>query len=131
MTKTYLVSLALVGSLSAFLPAKAIAQSPQGSNCVNLQEVTTGRTQIRKQIKIGFLGPGNIHTDFSVPSNNSLNYFEVSFVPENDANYDVDVNFRYADGAQATVFFFWRRCHNQSGVCTLVCFTHWGDPVPD
>ena len=104
MKRVYLLGLALAGSLGTFLPFKAIAQTAQGSNCVNLQEVTTGQTQIRKQIKIGFLGPGNIHTDFSVPSNNNLNYFEVSFVPENDANYDVDVNFRYADGAQATVF---------------------------
>ena len=104
MRKAYMLGLALVGSIGALLPSKAIAQSPQGSGCVNLQEVTTGQTTIRKQIKIGFLGPGNIHTDFSVPSNNNLTYFEVRFIPENDARYDVDINFRYADGAQANVF---------------------------
>jgi hypothetical protein len=101
---SYLVGLALAGSLGALLPAPAIAQSAQGTNCVNLQEVTSGATQIRKQIKVGFFGPGNIHTDFSVPPNSNLSYFEVSFIPENDARYDAEINFRYNTGAQATVF---------------------------
>ena len=52
MKRVYLLGLALAGSLGTFLPFKAIAQTAQGSNCVNLQEVTTGQTQIRKQIKI-------------------------------------------------------------------------------
>ncbi len=104
MKPSHLMGLALAGSLGAFLPAQAIAQSSQGTNCVNLQEVTSGATQIRKQIKVGFFGPGNIHTDFSVPTNSMLNYFEVSFIPENDARYDAEINFRYSSGAQATVF---------------------------
>ena len=98
--KVYLLGLALMGSLGALLPAKAMAQS----NCVNLQEVTTGQTQIRKQIRVGFLGPGNMHTDFSVPPNSGLTFYEVSFIPENRARYDAQVNFRYSSGAQATVF---------------------------
>ena len=45
-----------------------------------------------------------MHTDFSVPPNSGLTFYEVSFIPENRARYDAQVNFRYSSGAQATVF---------------------------
>jgi hypothetical protein len=115
MKKRFLIGLAVLGSLGASAtvlgtPVKAnagaemLAQAEQAATCVELQEVTTGQTQIRRQIKPGFLGPGNIHTDFSVSSTENFEFFEVVFVPENDANYQVDINFRYPDGTEANVF---------------------------
>jgi hypothetical protein len=115
MKKTLFTSLALLVSLGVTAtvletPVKAdavtemLAQAEAEPTCVDLQEVTTGQTQIRRQIKPGFLGPGNIHTDFSVPSTENFEFFEVVFVPENDANYQVDINFRYSDGTEANVF---------------------------
>jgi hypothetical protein len=112
--KAYSVGLALLGSLgvlSGSLGAMAQAQkSPQviaqsrETTCIDLQEITTGETEVRKLIRGGvpFVGPGNIHTDFAVPPSENLEYFIVSFTPENDAFYDVEINFRYPDGAQAT-----------------------------
>jgi hypothetical protein len=117
MKKRALIGLALLGSLGVSAtalgtPVKANAspemlaqaEAEAEPTCVDLQEVTTGQTQIRRQIKPGFLGPGNIHTDFSVSSAENFEFFEVVFVPENDANYQVDINFRYPDGTEANVF---------------------------
>lgn len=113
--KSYLIGLALLGSLgamatipvadvSANVSPQLIAQTPQEGTCTDLLEVTTGQAQIRKQIRLSFLGPGNIHVDFAVPPTGSIDYYEVQFTPENDATYRVEVNFRYPDGSQANVF---------------------------
>jgi hypothetical protein len=112
MKKSYLLGLALIGSLGALMgggghevkagtPPHNVAQA-KSSSCVALQEVTSGQTQIRKLIKIGFFGPGNINTDFSVPSTETFDFYVVKFTPENDANYRASINFRYADGSEAT-----------------------------
>jgi hypothetical protein len=115
MKKGLLVGLVLLGSLGASTTVlgttvkadnmpEILAQAEQESTCVDLQEVTTGQTQIRKQIRPGFLGPGNINVDFSVPPTETFDFYEVTFIPENDANYRVDVNFRYSDGSQSNVW---------------------------
>lgn len=115
MKKGNWIGLALLGSLgvSATVLGTAVkannmpellTQASPGPTCVDLQEVTTGQTQIRKQIRPGFLGPGNINVDFTVPSTEDFAFYEVTFVPENDANYRVDVNFRYPDGSQSNVW---------------------------
>jgi hypothetical protein len=113
--KTYLIGLALLGSLvtlamqpvhgvSANPSPQILAQSQNSGTCTDLLEVTTGQTQIRKQIRFSLLGPGNIHVDFAVPPAGRIDYYEVQFIPENDAVYQVDINFRYPDGSQANVF---------------------------
>jgi hypothetical protein len=115
MKKAYLAGLVLLGSLGvsatlletqvkADAGPELLAQAGPEATCVDLQEVTTGQTQIRKQIRPGFLGPGNINVDFSVPSTEEFEFYEVTFIPENDANYRVDVNFRYPDGSQSNVW---------------------------
>jgi hypothetical protein len=50
------------------------------------------------------LGPGNINVDFSVPSTQEFEFYEVTFIPENEANYRVAINFRYPDGSQSNVW---------------------------
>ena len=115
MKKKYLVGLVLLGSLGASATLlgthvkadtvpELLAQAEPEPTCVDLQEVTTGQTQIRKQIRPGFLGPGNINVDFSVPSTQEFEFYEVTFMPENDANYRVAINFRYPDGSQSNVW---------------------------
>lgn len=115
MKNHHLVGLALIGSLGVFsgalgtnvkadTPARVISQSDQSEICTDLLEVTTGQAQIRRVIKFSPFGPGNIHLDFAVPPNGTIDYYEVTFTPENNATYQVQVNFRYPDGSQATVF---------------------------
>jgi hypothetical protein len=112
MNKQRLIGLAMIGSLglsTAMLGANAQADmlaqtTEQSDTCIDLLEVTTGQAQIRRVIKFSLFGPGNIHLDFAVPPNGDIDYYEVTFVPENNANYRMQVNFRYPDGSQATVF---------------------------
>jgi hypothetical protein len=115
MKKRYLLGLVLfasLGSLTGMLgadvkadtPAPVISQATQSNPCIDLLEVTTGQAEIRRVIKFSLFGPGNIHLDFAVPPNGTINYYEVMFVPENNATYSLGVNFRYPDGSQANVF---------------------------
>ncbi len=115
MKTSYLVGLVLIGSLGSLtgllgadvkadVAPQAITQTSPVEACIDLLEVTTGQSQIRRVIKFSLFGPGNIHLDFAVPPNGRIDYYEVTFVPENNATYTIDVNFRYADGSQANVF---------------------------
>ncbi len=115
MKKRYFLGLVLFASLGSLtgilgvdvkadMPTQAISQASQSNTCIDLLEVTTGQAQIRRVIKFSLFGPGNIHLDFAVPPNGTINYYEVTFVPENNANYDIGINFRYPDGSQANVF---------------------------
>jgi hypothetical protein len=115
MKKRYFLGLVLfasLGSLTGMLgvdvkadtPAQVTSQASQSNTCIDLLEVTTGQAQIRRVIKFSFFGPGNIHLDFAVPPNGTIDYYEVTFVPENNATYSLGVNFRYPDGSQANVF---------------------------
>lgn len=115
MKKRYLLGLSLFASLGtmtgilgasarADMPVPMISQASQSNACIDLLEVTTGQAAIRKVIQFSLFGPGNIHVDFAVPPNGAIDYYEVTFTPENNATYNIDVNFRYADGFQANVF---------------------------
>jgi hypothetical protein len=115
MKKRYLLGLVLfasLGSITGMLgadakadtPTQVISQASQSNTCIDLLEVTTGQAQIRRVIKFSLFGPGNIHLDFAVPPNGTIDYYEVTFVPENNATYSLGINFRYPDGSQANVF---------------------------
>jgi hypothetical protein len=115
MKKRYLLGLALLASFGAItgmlatdvkanVPTQVISQASTNATCTDLLEVTTGQAEIRKVIRFSLFGPGNIHVDFAVPPTGTIHYYEVTFVPENNATYNLDVNFRYPDGSQANVF---------------------------
>lgn len=73
-------------------------------DCIPLEEVSTGQTEIRKQIKNELLGPGNWNTDFAVPGEENFDFFVAFFTPENDARYQGAVYFKYPDETTTTVF---------------------------
>ncbi|HIK44741.1 MAG TPA: hypothetical protein IGR64_07600 [Leptolyngbyaceae cyanobacterium M65_K2018_010] len=115
MKKRYLLGLVLFASLGsvtgilgadvkADTPAQVVSQANQSNTCTDLLEVTTGQAQIRKVIRFSLFGPGNIHVDFAVPPTGTIDFYEVTFIPENNASYQIQVNFRYPDGLQSTVF---------------------------
>jgi len=81
-------------------PAQAqnFPKAPQ--NCVYLREVTTGRPSIRKVIASN---NSNANTDFIVPPGTSFTSYNGKFIPENNSNYRVEVNLKYADNTTSRV----------------------------
>jgi hypothetical protein len=73
-------------------------------NCVALQEVTTGETEIRKRIENRVLTRGNWNTDFLVPSGTDFDYFVAVITPENTAPYEFTANLRLPGGGSEMAF---------------------------
>lgn len=113
-----LVGMGLTGlALSAMmLPIAAEAQAPAttpttaNASCVALREVTTGKAEVRKQVKNSIFGStgvftsSNWNTDFVVPTGRSFSYFVGIMEPENDATYDISVHLKYPDRTSSMVF---------------------------
>lgn len=104
MKKLYLTGLLLIGSLGALIPTGLGTRVQAAERCIPLKEVTTGQSVINKQIKVALFGNNNFNTDFAVPAGTNFQFFKVKFVPENDATYAVEVNFKYSNTSSATVF---------------------------
>lgn len=102
---------ALLSSLGAGIPnmhlqvqAQELELSEEASDdCTPLKEVSTGQTEIRKQIKNEIFGDGNWNTDFAVPGEENFDFFVAIFTPENDARYQGAIFFKYGDNSTATV----------------------------
>jgi len=67
---------------------------PVAEGCQALKEVTTQQTTIRKTIK-----RGDENTGFAVPTGQDFQSFTVQMIPENTANYELAVDFKYSDGS--------------------------------
>lgn len=81
-------------------PARAQSFPKAPPNCVYLREVTTGRPFIRKTIASN---NSNANTDFVVPTGTSFSSYNGKFIPENNANYTVEANLKYADNTTSRV----------------------------
>ncbi|MDR9404290.1 MAG: hypothetical protein RI580_12710 [Halothece sp. Uz-M2-17] len=68
-------------------------------NCVYLKEVSTRQIEIRKRAR-----SGNQNTDFGVPSGNNFTYYIPQLLAENNAEYRIQVFFKFSDGSSASVF---------------------------
>lgn len=68
-------------------------------NCVFLKEVTTGKVEIRK-----IATKGNQNTDFAVPTGVRFTSYIAQLLPENNADYGIDMYFKYNDGSNAKVY---------------------------
>ncbi len=102
MRKPNLLALSLIGSCSVVIGG--LSTSVQAAEeCVALKEVTTGSTEITKQIKLDLFGNNNWNTDFAVPPGQDFQFFKVEFTPQNNASYTVKVNFKYSNNSSSTV----------------------------
>ncbi|WP_084555007.1 hypothetical protein [[Phormidium ambiguum] IAM M-71] len=106
MKKTHFLVCGIVatGASAALLTAVSHAQTPPPlpplqRNCVFLKEVSTGQIQIRKVVRVG-----NENTDFAVPTGIRFTSYVAQFLPENNANYQANLFFKYNDGSNARVF---------------------------
>ncbi len=86
-------------SQSSTEPAEAPALPPAPKGCVYLKEVSTGQTEIRKQVKFG-----DENTDFAVPTGTKFTYYIPQLLAENNAKYGVKLYFKYNDGSNAKVY---------------------------
>lgn len=94
----------VAGSSFACLTTTSHAQTPPPlppleKNCVFLKEVTSGQVQIRK-----IAMRGNQNTDFAVPTGVRFTSYIAQLLPENNANYGIDMYFKYNDSSSAKVF---------------------------
>lgn len=109
MKKTHFLVCGIIatGASAALLTAVSHAQTPQAppplpalqKNCVFLKEVSTGQIEIRKVVRVG-----NENTDFAVPTGVRFKSYVAQFLPENNANYQANLFFKYNDGSNARVF---------------------------
>jgi len=79
------------------MEAPELPEAPE--NCVYLKEVSTGQIEIRKRAR-----SGNRNTDFGVPSGSNFTYYIPQLLAENNAEYRVQVFFKFSDGSSASVF---------------------------
>lgn len=99
---------------SANKPVQANSAVPQGlaqagdvepeDDCIALQEVTTGQTEIRKRIENRIITSGNWNTDFLVPTGGNFDYFVAIITAENTAPYEFMANLRLPGGGSEVAF---------------------------
>ena len=80
-------------------PTEAPELPPAPENCVYLEEISTGETEIRKKVELG-----NENTDFAVPTGTVFTSYIPQLLAENNAKYGVKLYFKYNDGSNAKVF---------------------------
>jgi hypothetical protein len=87
-----LVAFGLLLSLS-------FVSSAQADECYPLNVIGDTGTTVKKTVSpfSTLVTSNNWNTDFSVPSDRSFNSFEATIVPENNANYDVEMSLKYRD----------------------------------
>jgi len=92
------------GLFTAAAPAVAQGAVAAGQ-CVALKVVEGGgSTLVRKSIKKGAFGPGNLNTDFAIPTGLRFDYYVLEFLPENNEHYDGSVTMKNADGSSSTAY---------------------------
>lgn len=92
----------------AFMPIAMTAGTQpvqaQPAGCVYLKEASTGQTSIQKTVSLRALGNNDWNTDFAVPTGVRFRYYMVHVYPQNNATYQVAVNFKYNDNTAAEVY---------------------------
>ncbi|MGK7933508.1 MAG: hypothetical protein AB4041_19030 [Microcystaceae cyanobacterium] len=92
-----------VSSPSLVIAPSSVAQSQSiPSNCQMLEEISTGMTEIKKKVRRRVVQGDNFNTDFAVPSGIAFKNYKAMMTVENDADYDVGVNLKYADNSVAS-----------------------------
>ncbi len=102
-----------LGSLGLFSTATANpvpqllaqqAQTDPTDSCVALQEVTTGKTEIRKRVENRLITQGNWNTDFLVPAGQEFSYFVAILTPEHNAPFHMTPSMRFSNGSTESLF---------------------------
>jgi len=97
---TVSLGLSLMGTLLENVPAQAQA-------CTALRPIGGQGYEVRKRIDGrpgGVLVSNNWNTDFVVPSGVRFSYYAITITPENNADYDISIHFKYPNNTSDTLF---------------------------
>jgi hypothetical protein len=88
------------------LVSLSFASSVRAETCAALYVVGGNGTSVKKTVSpfSTLLTSNNWNTDFSVPSDRSYDRYVATILPENDANYDVELNLKYSDNSSSTSY---------------------------
>ncbi len=92
-----LKSLGILGLLLSL----SFASSVQAETCDALDVIGATGTNVKKTVSpfSTLVTNNNWNTDFAVPSDRSFNRYVATIMPENDANYDLELNLKYSDNS--------------------------------
>jgi hypothetical protein len=85
--------------VSGLLLSLSFVSSAQADECYPLNVIGDIGTTVKKTVSpfSTLVTSNNWNTDFSVPSDRSFNSYEATIIPENDANYDLELSLKYRD----------------------------------
>ena len=94
--KSFELKLSVVFGL---LLSLSFVSSAQADECYPLNVIGDTGTTVKKTVSpfSTLVTSNNWNTDFTVPSDYSFNSYEATIVPENNANYDVELSLKYRD----------------------------------
>lgn len=99
-----LLAVMVGGSCTSGLFMSAPAQA---QNCTALRAIGAQGYEVRKRIDGrpgGVLVGNNWNTDFIVPAGIRFSFYAVTITPENNANYDISIHFKYPNNTSDTLF---------------------------
>jgi hypothetical protein len=99
-----IITFVLFSSVSFFAQSEIQAQDTSNNECEAFKEITTDKTEIRKQIRNRVIAKDNWNTDFAVPTAKKYDFFVGNMMPENDDEYEVSIYLKYPDGTNSMVY---------------------------
>ncbi len=98
----YPVGLRYIG-IAALLLGLSLTSPAQAETCIDLNVVGADGTSVKKTVSpfSTLVTSNNWNTDFAVPSDRSFSRYVATIVPENSANYDVELNLKYRDNSSS------------------------------
>ncbi len=93
-------------SLSVLLMSLISGSPIQAETCRGLKVIGGEGTSVRKTVSpiSTLITRNNWNTDFAVPGGRAFNRYVVTILPENNANYDIKLNFKYSDNTAIEFF---------------------------
>jgi len=92
-----------LGMTASLLPINSV----YAQTCTALRPVGGQGSEVRKRIDGrpgGILVGNNWNTDFVVPAGVRFSYYAVTITPENNANYNISIHFKYPNNTSDTLF---------------------------
>ncbi|TYQ25242.1 hypothetical protein [Pseudanabaena sp. UWO310] len=98
--------LRLLGMSGFLLLSLSFISSAQAQICTALNVIGANGTSVKKTVSpfSTLVTNNNWNTDFAVPSEQSFSQFVATIVPENIANYDLELNLKYSDESSDTSY---------------------------
>ncbi|PZO38447.1 MAG: hypothetical protein DCF19_16105 [Pseudanabaena frigida] len=99
------VNAKLLGILGLLISLSFVS-SAQAETCTALNVIGATGTSVKKTVSpfSTLVTNNNWNTDFAVPSDRSFNRYVATIIPENNANFDVELNLKYSDNSSSRAY---------------------------